>query len=146
MIAEVDECCLDLIRLIDSTLLPGAREADARLYYEKLKADYWRYIAENKEGEEKEQAAEEARKCYEAALAEAEGVRNRAQGLGVILNYSVFLYEIVGEKEAAIELAKKTQEEWAGVIQGSNEEAFAESTNVLQLLRENVELWSKGTQ
>lgn len=36
----------------------------SEVFYQKMKADYYRYIAEFRSGEEKTKAAEEARKAY----------------------------------------------------------------------------------
>jgi 14-3-3 protein epsilon len=66
--------------------------------------------------------------------------------LGLVLNYSVFLYEIAGEKQEATELAKKTYEECGLTIKNNSSESFNEATNILQLLRENVGLWSQGSE
>ena len=35
-----------------------------QVFYQKMKADYYRYIAEFRSGDEKSKAAEEARKAY----------------------------------------------------------------------------------
>jgi 14-3-3 protein epsilon len=148
IIEELDQSCLELIKLIDDTLLPAAQDSDARLYYHKLKADYWRYISENKVGEEKENAAKHARDAYEAALviARTEIPPYKPTSLGLVLNYSVFLYEIAGEKQAAIDLARRTGEECGLTIENNSKDAFTEATNILQLLRDNVAIWSKGSE
>jgi 14-3-3 protein epsilon len=148
IISELDGFCLELIRLVDNALLPAAQDAEARLFYHKLKADYWRYISENKDGGDKESTARQAREAYEAAL---EIIRSEIQpfkptALGLVLNYSVFLYEIAGEKQAAVELAKKTYEECGVTVTNNSKDSFGEATNILQLLRENVAIWSQAAE
>ena len=43
-----------------------------QVFYQKMKADYYRYIAEFRNGDAKAQAAEEARKAYADAAEVAE--------------------------------------------------------------------------
>ena len=45
--SELTEVCMDLISLIDSKLLPMATTPESRVFYMKLKGDYYRYILEN---------------------------------------------------------------------------------------------------
>jgi 14-3-3 protein epsilon len=61
----------------------------------------------------------------------------------LVLNYSVFLDEIAGEKQTAVELAKKTYEECGVTVANNSKDSFGEATNILQLLRENVAIWSQ---
>merc|ERR1739843_50992 len=81
--------------------------------YHKMKADYYRYMAEFKDGDAKKQAAEDARKSYEEAsqvagtgLAVTHPIR-----LGLALNYSVFQYEVLGNPEEACKMARTAFED-----------------------------------
>ncbi len=38
--------CNELISLVDASLLPNAKAADTRIFYFKMKGDYFRYLAE----------------------------------------------------------------------------------------------------
>jgi 14-3-3 protein epsilon len=144
IIAELDNYALDLINVVDTSLLPTAANPEARLFYEKLKADYWRYISEGKDGDEKAQFADEAKQAYERALAIAkdEIPAYKPPSLGLMLNYSVFLYEILGRREEATELARKTFDECENSVSNNSENAYEEAANILQLLHDNVELWT----
>jgi 14-3-3 protein epsilon len=148
IVAELDQYCHELIGLVDSALLPASTDPEARVYYLKLKADYWRYISENKQGDEKAGAAQQAGEAYEAALAiaSADIPPYTPTSLGLVLNYAVYLYEIGGKKQEAIDLAKKTHEECALTIGNNTKEAYTEATGILQLLNENVSIWSQGNQ
>ena len=143
VVGELDKYCLELISLIDEKLLPEAQDAEGKLFYEKLRADYYRYIAENKEGDARSEYAQKAKESYERALEIAnENIQpHRPTYLGLILNYSVYLYEIGGEKQAAIELAKKTESECAQTVDANSERSRPEAVNILQLLKDNVALW-----
>ena len=60
-------------------------------------ADYYRYIAEFRSGDEKSKAAEEARKAYAdaAKVAKDDLAVTHPIRLGLALNYSVFMYEVL---------------------------------------------------
>ena len=143
VISEVDNYCLELISIVDEKLLPEASDAEAKLFYEKLRGDYFRYIAENKEGEAREEFAKKAKDAYERALdvASKEIAPHKPIYLGLILNYSVYLYEIGGEKEQAIALAKKTESECAETVDANSDKSRPEAVSILQLLKDNVALW-----
>jgi 14-3-3 protein epsilon len=146
IIAELDSRCLELIGLIDEKLLPAAVSAVERLFYLKLRADYWRYISENKEGPEKERTAVQAQETYEKAISGAlpDVPPYEATYLGLILNYSVYLYEIVGKKEEAIALAQKTQAEASLQIASNSKDAYKQAASIIQLLQDNLALWIKA--
>jgi 14-3-3 protein epsilon len=145
LVRELDEYCHDLIDLVDSTLLPAAQgSSDARVYYEKLKGDYWRYISENKTGEEKESAANSARDAYDRALEIARDAipLYGPAYLGLVLNYTVCLYEILGKKEEAIALSDSTCASASCTLDSNADEAQrAEAEKIIGLLRDNVNLW-----
>lgn len=149
LIEELDKYCYELINLVDTKLLPAAKTPEAQLFYEKLKADYYRYICEAKEGDEKKESAAKAKECYERALEIAKDQIQpfKPSYLGLILNYSVYLYEIAEQKDKAIELAKTTKDEVENTIdQNTDDESFTEANTILNLLLENVELWLKNNQ
>ena len=46
IVQELEEKCNELISLIDNSLLPVATDPESRLFYQKLRGDYLRYIYE----------------------------------------------------------------------------------------------------
>lgn len=46
--------CLHLQELLDNHLIPKATPADSKVFYLKMKGDYYRYLAEVATGEDKE--------------------------------------------------------------------------------------------
>jgi len=62
--------------------------------------------------------------------------------LGLALNFSVCYYEILKEPEKACELAKKTFDEAIEKLDELKDEDYRDSTLILQLLRDNLALWT----
>jgi 14-3-3 protein epsilon len=145
LIAELDSYCKNLIALTDTKLLPAAADATTKVFYEKLKADYYRYSVEFKADAEREEGAQKAKASYERAVAIATAELGKADPayLGLALNYSVFLYEIIGKKEEAIDLADKSFKAAVDLLDSLNEAEYSEATLILQLLKDNVALWNE---
>ena len=145
---ELDSLCDDLIGLVDKVLLPADNDPNAKLFYEKLKADYYRYSAEFKTGEERKAKSSAASECYKRAMEIGKENFEKAdpQYLGLALNYSVFLYEIEEAKAEAIALADDTFKSAVDFLDSLSEERYSEATLVLQLLKDNVALWNEEQQ
>merc|ERR1712060_815434 len=63
--AELDKICNTILGLLDGNLIPKAGSGESKVFYQKMKADYFRYIAEFSDGDAKAKAAENARQAYE---------------------------------------------------------------------------------
>jgi 14-3-3 protein epsilon len=145
LIKELDDYCTQLIQLTDRKLLPAASDATTKVFYEKLKADYYRYSVEFKADSARKAGADKAKASYESALQIANSDLTKANPayLGLALNYSVFLYEIIGQKQEAIDLADKSFKEAVDGLGELTEGQYSEATLILQLLKDNVTLWNE---
>lgn len=143
LIKELDNYCNDLIELVDKKLLKEDQDVITKVFYVKLKADYHRYSVEFKE--DKTLGAERAKEDYEKALEIAKESLKKANPayLGLALNYSVFLFEIIGSKQEAIDLADNAFKEAVDLLDELSEDEYSEATLILQLLKDNVSLWSE---
>ena len=105
---ELNTICEDILGLLDSNLIAKASSsAEATIFYLKMKADYYRYLAEFAEGSSKKDHAGKADEAYKSATKTATGLApTHPIRLGLALNYSVFLYEVQSKQEDACELAK----------------------------------------
>ena len=56
-----------ILELLNGNLLEKASTDEAKVFYHKMKADYYRYIAEFKKDDAKTTAGESARKAYDDA-------------------------------------------------------------------------------
>ena len=43
---ELDETCADILAVLDKALLPSAESGESKVFYNKMKGDYHRYLAE----------------------------------------------------------------------------------------------------
>merc|ERR1711982_5187 len=55
--AELDKICNTILTILDSNLIPKCTLDESKVFYQKMKADYYRYIAEFTEGDKKSKAA-----------------------------------------------------------------------------------------
>lgn len=142
--SELSSICSDIMTVIDEHLIPSATAGESSVFYYKMKGDYYRYLAEFKSGDEKKEAAEQSKIAYEAATtaAEAELPPTHPIRLGLALNFSVFYYEIMNSPERACHLAKQAFDEAISELDTLNEESYKDSTLIMQLLRDNLTLWT----
>jgi len=69
---------------------------------------------------------------------------NRFSGLA--LNFSVFYYEILNSPDRACRLAKKAFDDAIAELDTLSEESYKDSTLIMQLLRDNLTLWTSDMQ
>merc|ERR1712046_397837 len=91
---ELDKICNTILGLLDGSLIGKASNGESKVFYQKMKADYYRYIAEFTDGDAKSKAAENARLAYQDAqtVAEEDLAVTHPIRLGLALNFSVFQY------------------------------------------------------
>merc|ERR1712207_80481 len=106
-----------------------AGQDESKVFYQKMKADYYRYIAEFTDGDKKTKAAENARQAYQEAqnVAEKDLAVTHPIRLGLALNFSVF-------QDAIAELDNVA------------EDSYKDSTLIMQLLRDNLTLWTSDQE
>ncbi|KAL2226241.1 UNVERIFIED_CONTAM: 14-3-3-like protein GF14 iota [Sesamum indicum] len=141
---ELSKICYDILSVIDKHLIPSSGSGEATVFYYKMKGDYYRYLAEFKTDQDKKEAAEQSLKGYEAASAAAstELPSTHPIRLGLALNFSVFYYEIMNSPERACHLAKQAFDEAIADLDSLSEESYKDSTLIMQLLRDNLTLWT----
>ncbi|GFY85839.1 general regulatory factor 10 [Actinidia rufa] len=141
---ELTKICKDILSVIDEHLVPSSLTGESTVFYYKMKADYYRYLAEFKSGNDRKEAADQSQKAYEAATVAAakELSPTHPIRLGLALNFSVFHYEISSSPERACHLAKQAFDEALAELDSLSEESYKDSTLIMQLLRDNLTLWT----
>ncbi|CAI9275914.1 hypothetical protein Lser_V15G11615 [Lactuca serriola] len=141
---ELTKICNDILTIIDKHLLPSSKSGEATVFYHKMKGDYFRYLAEFKTDDDRKEAADQSLKGYEAAstTAIAELPSTHPIRLGLALNFSVFYYEIMNNPERACHLAKQAFDDAIAELDSLSEESYKDSTLIMQLLRDNLTLWT----
>eukprot|EP00262_Sarcandra_glabra_P005334 TRINITY_DN167_c0_g1_i3.p1 TRINITY_DN167_c0_g1~~TRINITY_DN167_c0_g1_i3.p1 ORF type:complete len:264 (-),score=47.59 TRINITY_DN167_c0_g1_i3:335-1126(-) len=142
--SELSNICIDIMTVIDEHLIPSSAAGESTVFYYKMKGDYYRYLAEFKSGNDKKEAADQSLKAYETAssTAEADLSPTHPIRLGLALNFSVFYYEIMNSPERACHLAKQAFDEAISELDTLSEESYKDSTLIMQLLRDNLTLWT----
>ncbi|PKA47208.1 14-3-3-like protein D [Apostasia shenzhenica] len=142
--SELAKICNDIMAVVDEHLIPSASAGEASVFYYKMKGDYYRYLAEFRAGNDKKEVAEQSLKAYQTASSTAEANLSPTHPirLGLALNFSVFYYEIMNSPERACHLAKQAFDEAISELDSLSEESYKDSTLIMQLLRDNLTLWT----
>jgi len=146
--AELETKCSDILAILIEELIPKAGRADAKVFYNKMKGDYCRYKAEFASGENHSKCAQEAHDAYQSAseTAISELPPTHPQRLGLALNFSVFYYEVFSTPEKACLLAKAAFDDAMAVMDSLDEDSYKDSAAIMQLLRDNLTLWTSDMQ
>ncbi|VVC90533.1 unnamed protein product [Leptidea sinapis] len=91
---------------------------------------------------------DDSQKAYQEAfdIAKAKMQPTHPIRLGLALNFSVFYYEIINSPARACHLAKQAFDDAIAELDTLNEDSYKDSTLIMQLLRDNLTLWTSDTQ
>ncbi|XP_071390912.1 14-3-3 protein zeta-like [Centroberyx affinis] len=147
---ELKDICNEVLELLDNHLIEKAGEdVEGTVFYLKMKGDYHRYLAEVASGDDRDKTVAQAQEAYDAAYSKASKSGNMKPThpirLGLALNFSVFYYEIAGNSEKACHLAKEAFDDSIAELDTLNESSYKDSTLIMQLLRDNLTLWTSET-
>uniref|UniRef100_A0A8C1RAV2 14-3-3 protein beta/alpha-B-like n=1 Tax=Cyprinus carpio TaxID=7962 RepID=A0A8C1RAV2_CYPCA len=123
-------------------------DPNLKVFYLKMKGDYFRYLSEVASGESKTTTVDKSQKAYQDAfeISKQEMQPTHPIRLGLALNFSVFYYEILNSPEKACNLAKTAFDEAIAELDTLNEDSYKDSTLIMQLLRDNLTLWTSENQ
>lgn len=150
---ELKEICQEVLDILDKNLLPSLKEStergeiESKVFYLKMKGDYHRYLAEVTASDGRENVIKESEQAYNDAFEAAKHLESTHPiRLGLALNFSVFYYEIMNQPDKACELAKNAFDEAIAELDNLKEDSYKDSTLIMQLLRDNLTLWTSDTQ
>jgi len=145
---ELQERCNAVLSLIDNHLLASSEDdTESKVFYLKMKGDYYRYLVEVSVGDEKKSLSEKSQQAYDKATDTAETLTSTHPiKLGLALNFSVFHYEIMNDAKKACLLAKTAFDQAIGELDHLKEDTYKDSTLIMQLLRDNLTLWTSENE
>ena len=141
------QICGEILGLLDGFLVPSATTCEASVFYLKMKADYHRYLAEFKLDDARKESADNTLGAYKAAQEKANELSTTNPiRLGLALNFSVFYYEVMNQPDMACSLAKQAFDEAISDLDTLGEDSYKDSALIMQLLRDNLTLWTSEMQ
>eukprot|EP00461_Guttulinopsis_vulgaris_P000259 UN00259 len=146
---ELEALCLGILDLLESVLIKHPQcNDDAMVFYRKMAGDYYRYLAEftTSDGLQvyQERSSQYYREAMEIAvklMAPSDPIR-----LGLALNYSVCLYEIMKRREEACALAKRAYDDALMRLSETDQQSYKDARLILNLLRDNLTLWNQPSE
>lgn len=146
--AELKGICDDILSILNDHLLVNAKTSESRVFYFKMKGDYYRYLAEFLTSDSRSDAADHSLGSYKSAteIAMTDLPPTHPIRLGLALNFSVFYYEILNAPDKACQLAKQAFDDAIAELDSLSEESYKDSTLIMQLLRDNLTLWTSDLQ
>jgi len=154
---ELDELCAQILDMLKDTLIANSTGTEEKVFYLKMAGDYYRYLAEFKKDTGGDTSAADqpdslAAEMYRQALDVArDGFKSEDPLpktnpilLGLTLNFSVFYYEILQKPDKACTLAKNGFDAAVDELDALEEESYKDATLIMQLLRDNLTLWTSS--
>ncbi|KAM9551468.1 tyrosine 3-monooxygenase/tryptophan 5-monooxygenase activation protein, theta polypeptide a [Salvelinus alpinus] len=141
---ELRDICNDVLGLLSKYLIENAPNAESKVFYLKMKGDYYRYLAEVASADDKKETISNSQDSYQEAfdISKKEMQPTHPIRLGLALNFSVFFYEILNSPEKACSLAKQAFDDAIAELDTLSEDSYKDSTLIMQLLRDNLTLWT----
>mmetsp|Transcript_30281 Transcript_30281/g.93727 ORF Transcript_30281/g.93727 Transcript_30281/m.93727 type:complete len:251 (+) Transcript_30281:104-856(+) len=141
---ELETICGDILAIIADQLIPHSAGDEGKVFYYKMKGDYHRYLAEFQAGDTRKASSTDALESYQQAstIANKDLPPTHPIRLGLALNFSVFYYEILNSPDRACHIAKQAFDDAIAELDTLSEESYKDSTLIMQLLRDNLTLWT----
>jgi len=145
---ELEKICKEVLDLLEEFLIPKAAGAESQVFYLKMKGDYYRYLAEVATEDKKASIISNSKAAYQEAydISKEKMQPTHPIRLGLALNFSVFYYEILNSPDEACKLAKSAFDDAIAELDTLSEDSYKDSTLIMQLLRDNLTLWTSDNQ
>ena len=143
---ELNKTCSDILTILTDNLIPSSTSGESKVFYYKMKGDYYRYLSEFQSDPQRKETSDNALDAYKSAsgIANSELAPTHPIRLGLALNFSVFYYEIMNSPQKACHLAKQAFDDAIAELDTLSEESYKDSTLIMQLLRDNLTLWTSN--
>ena len=147
--SEIEQYINKGIELIDNSLFKAANSDELKVMYAKIKGDYMRYMIELKPKDKKEEInmyKEKADENYKIGLNMCNSLSNlNTTKIGLILNYTVFMYEILKDYKNAYIIANNVYQATLKSLNDDNYDLtlLKDLNKLVNLLKENISKWSE---
>jgi len=142
--AELESNCNKIIDIVNEFCLPKAGDDEAKVFYLKMIADYYRYTAETASGDKLAEVTENASKFYQQATDAASTLKPyNSNKLGLALNFSVFFYELKNDSSKACVIAEEALNGARDEIDNMDNDEARDALSIIELLKENLDLWKE---
>eukprot|EP00801_Mesodinium_rubrum_P009494 Mrub_09530.p1 GENE.Mrub_09530~~Mrub_09530.p1 ORF type:complete len:230 (-),score=26.95 Mrub_09530:56-679(-) len=146
---SMKELCSEVIDLLHDEIIPKETDVESKVYYLKMLGDYSRYLSEVELNENCDVYKNMADEKYSEAklLCENNNFIGNVIYIGLILNYSVFLYEILNLKDQARQMAEKAMETTYNYLENPDNKNYTDQgddqdiLNILRLVEDNLYNW-----
>lgn len=151
LVDEIKQYISKGVELIDN-ILKSPTTDEVKLIYYKTKADYMRYIIELTPKDKEEEIntfKEKADENYKNSLSMCYNLNNlNSNKIGLVLNYTVFLYEIMKDYKNAYIIANNAYQKTLKSISDENVDItlMKDLNKLLNLLKDNISKWSEVVQ
>ena len=144
---ELSTLCQEAIDLVLNHLYPVVKDqkSETEVFYLKMLGDYYRYLAEiNPTDDIKDRAVT----FYQQSMAVAETTLRvtHPTRLGLVLNFSVMRFELLDDPQTALTVAQKAFDAAIEDLDNLDQSNYKDSTMIMQLLRDNVTLWTSEVE
>ena len=141
---ELEKRCTHINVVVESYLIPKAETNEDKLFYYKMSGDYYRYVAEKADEFKKRRYCGYCYAMYAKAKEYADELERKCHvtRLEFVLNYSNYYFEVVGDKDKAVEVIKEGLKGVVGddvKVEMTNEERY-----VLKALENNLKYYEMG--
>lgn len=151
--SELNKTCQEILDLITEIINKKQNSAESNVFFLKMQGDYYRYMAEYQTSEHNRArygttAADNAYRVYQEAmeLAQTSLPPTHPIRLGLALNFSVFHYEVKEQPSEACNMARNAFDQAIAELDSLDEDQYKDSTTIMQLIRDNLTLWTSEMQ
>ncbi|OBZ70211.1 protein 14-3-3 [Grifola frondosa] len=124
--SELAKICEDILDVLDKHLIPSAASGESKVFYHKMMGDYHRYLAEFATGDKRKDSADKSLEAYKAA-SDVAVTELPLHTPSVLVLRSTSPYSTTRSSTAPTE-------------------SYKDSTLIMQLLRDNLTLWTSDMQ
>ena len=125
-------------------IIKKAETKEANIFYRKLKGDINRYMGEYAKEDLRDRIIKDGLNGYHEALNMAKDfpVMNKLY-LGLVLNFSLFYYEVIGERRNAIKISEECINKVIKELEKNKDEKVEDKivNEIIELIKENLKNW-----